>query len=516
MKPLTIFRALLGLALALCAAAASANVTCPKVFQDHMVLQRQMPVPIWGKAEPGEQVTVTFAGATVDSTAGQDGKWMVKLPKMEASAESRELTVTGKNTITFKDVLVGEVWLIGGQSNAESNLSWCCPEDGRTANIPLLRVLKVDHVMSKTPADDCPMTWQTCEPQRALNFSAAGFYFCRKLIDELKIPVGLIDDNWGGSNIRFWIPEAGWNMIPELKPELEQRDKDMATYQAKMKDYLAYLDKWAADSRTELAAGRVAEQLNFPPERVEHGFMFNGMIAPVIPYAIRGLLWYQGEYNAGDPGDIYYHKMRGLIGSWRNMWGEGDIPCYFVQLPNLDQPDKDPAGGNGWARMREVQTKAMQIPNTGMIVTIDIGEAGDIHPKNKLDVGERLALWALAKDYGKKIVYSGPLYKGIQIGDGKIRISFDSIGGGLMVGKKELLKPTVEDKGAKLQRFAIAGEDKQWFWADAVIDGKTVLVSSPQVPKPVAVRYAFSMNPAGCNLYNKEGLPASPFRTDNW
>lgn len=498
------------------ATSAVAEVSCPRVFQDSMVLQREMPVPVWGKADPGEKVTVTFAGNTVSATAGQDGKWMVKLPVMKANAVGQEMTVSGSNTITFKDVLVGEVWILSGQSNAESNLSWCNPEEGRKANNPLMRFLKVDHIMAKTPQYDAQMIWQKCEPERALNFSGVGYYFAKKLIEELKVPVGILDDNWGGSNIRFWIPEEGWRMIPELKPELDQRDKDYANYTAKMTEYLDYVEQWAADSRKQLAAGSVHEQLKFPPERVEHGFMFNGMVAPVMPYAIRGMLWYQGEYNANDPGDIYYHKMRGLVGSWRNMWGQGEFPCYFVQLPNLDQPDKDPAGGNGWARMREVQTKAMQIPNSGMVVTIDVGEAADIHPKNKVDVGERLARWALARDYGKKIVYRSPFYKSMKIEGSKIRISFDQVGSGLMVGKKDYWGPVLEDKGGTLKRFAIAGEDKKWFWADAKIDGDTVVVSSPEVPNPVAVRYAYSMNPEGCNLYNKDGLPASPFRTDEW
>ena len=244
--------------------------------------------------------------------------------------------------------------------------------------------------------------------------------------------------------------------------------------------------------------------------------LYNGMINPVVPYGIKGAIWYQGESNGGE-GDSYYHKMRALIGGWRKVWNQGDFPFYHVQLANWQKPNDNPAGGDGWAKVRMAQLQSLQIPNTGMAVSIDIGDAADIHPKNKFDVGERLALWALRDNYGKKdLVVSGPLYKSMKVDGNKIRVSFDHAGSGLMVGKKDGRNPTVEDKGGKLKRFAIAGEDKKWVWADAVIDGAAVVVSSPDVAKPVAVRYAFTMNPEGCNLYNKEGLPASPFRTDEW
>ena len=240
------------------------------------------------------------------------------------------------------------------------------------------------------------------------------------------------------------------------------------------------------------------------------------MINPVVPFGIKGAIWYQGESNGGE-GDSYYHKMRALVNGWRKVWNQGDFSFYHVQLANWQKPNNEPAGGDGWAKVRMAQLQSLQIPNTGMAVTVDIGDAGDIHPKNKFDVGERLALWALRDNYGKKdLVVSGPLYKSLKVEGNKIRVSFDHVGGGLIVGKKDGRNPTVEDKGGKLQRFAIAGEDKKWVWAEAVIDGPAVVVSSPDVPKPAAVRYAYSMNPEGCNLYNKEGLPASPFRTDVW
>ena len=311
-------------------------------------------------------------------------------------------------------------------------------------------------------------------------------------------------------------------MEPSLAKVLADMKKGEEEYRKNLGNSLAVMEKWMGEVKSALATpgGEIPSAPQIPNSPfTDAGFpttIYNGMIHPVAPYAIKGALWYQGESNGGE-GDEYYHKMRALIGGWRKLWNQGEFPFYFVQLANFEQPNQDPAGGDGWARVRMAQSKSLQIPNTGMAVIIDIGEANDIHPKNKFDVGDRLALWALRNDYGKKdLVASGPLYKSIRVENAKARIRFDSVGGGLMIGKKEGLDPTVEDKGGKLNRFAIAGEDKKWYWADAVIDGDTVVVSSGDVPKPMAVRYAFSMNPTGCNLYNKDGLPASPFRTDDW
>ena len=239
------------------------------------------------------------------------------------------------------------------------------------------------------------------------------------------------------------------------------------------------------------------------------------MVAPLAPFAIRGAIWYQGESNGGE-GEEYFHKTQALVNGWRKLFNP-ELAFYWVQLANFQGANENPAGGDGWSRIREAQRKALTIPHTGMAVITDIGEAGDIHPRNKQDVGFRLAHWALNQTYGKSdLVASGPLFKEAKVEAGAIRISFDNVGGGLMVGKKEGLEPTKEVADGKLARFAIAGEDKQWHWADATIDGDTVVVKSDKVEKPVAVRYAYSMNPDGANLYNKEGLPASPFRTDDW
>jgi sialate O-acetylesterase len=287
------------------------------------------------------------------------------------------------------------------------------------------------------------------------------------------------------------------------------------------RQYLAKLKEWIPAAEAAVAAKQVPPPAPKSPtpglSNTTPTLLFNAMIAPVIPYAIRGALWYQGESN-GDEGLTYLHKMKALIGGWRGLWGEGDFPFYYVQLAPYLRPDPDkPAGGDGWARLREAQLQALAIPNTGMSVTMDLSDAEDnIHPKDKQDVGQRLALWALARTYGRDLAFSGPLYKGEIITGNKVRISFDHADGGLIVGGKNGLEPVKEAKGGKLKWFAIAGQDRVWYWADAVIDGQTVVVSSDKVRVPVAVRYAFAMNPEGANLYNKAGLPASPFRTDDW
>ena len=247
--------------------------------------------------------------------------------------------------------------------------------------------------------------------------------------------------------------------------------------------------------------------------------MYNSMIHPFVHLPIKGALWYQGESNGGE-GETYYDKMRALIGGWRKQWGQGNFPFYYVQLANFQAPSEDPAGGSGWAKLRDAQTKSLTIPNTGMAVitdTVPLAEKDDIHPKNNFDVGLRLARWALARDYGQKnLEVSGPLFKALKVEGNKARLAFDHTGTGLMIGKKDGRTPATAASGEKLKHFAIAGADKKWFWAEAVIDGNTVTVSSPEVKEPVAVRYAYQMNPDGANLYNKEGLPASPFRTDTW
>jgi len=471
--------------------AARAEVRVTNLFTDHMVLQRDMPCPVWGLADAGEMVKVKIGSSEASAAADASGKWSVKLPAMKMNAAGQDLTISGKNTITIKDVLVGDVWVCSGQSNMEMNLGGCnAPEDVAAANLPNVRRIKFPHVSLSKPTTDVPGKWETTTPQNAGGFTAVGFYFARRVQKETGVPIGLLDDSWGGTRIEPWIPVEGFAAEAPLAGILDtvkKRDAASATVQT-----------------------------NAPLDPGQPVALYNGMIYPVVPFGIKGALWYQGESNGGE-GDEYYSKMRALIGGWRTVWGQGDFPFYFVQLANFQKDTNTPAGGDGWAKVRMAQTKSLQIPHTGMAVIIDIGEANDIHPKDKFDVGERLALWALHNDYGQpNLEVSGPLFKAATVEGAKIRVSFDHADKGLIVGKKEGRKPTEAVAGGKLARFSIAGEDKKWVWADAVIDGNSVVVSSPEVPKPVAVRYGFTMNPERANLYNKEGLPASPFRSDDW
>lgn len=477
--------ALLGLLFVATVSQLRADVQLASIFSDSMVLQRDLPVPVWGTADPGEKVTVQFGEQSVAAQAGEDGKWQVKLAPLKANAEGQALKVSGKNALTLKDVLVGEVWICSGQSNMEWSLNRSLngKQEIEAADHPQIRLFNVPgHLTSAVPKDSCPGKWQVCQPSNVSGFSAVGYFFGRRLQKELKVPVGLIGSNWGGTRIEPWTSPAGFQSVPELKPLAEQ--------------VAAYDENTQVNGRSPSA-------------------IYNAMIHPLAPFAMRGAIWYQGESN-GAEGESYYHKKQALVNGWRKLFNP-ELAFYWVQLANFREPTDDPAGGDGWARIREAQRKALNIPHTGMAVIIDIGEAKDIHPRNKQDVGWRLAQWALHQTYNMQdLVPSGPLYKSHEVEGNAIRISFQHVGKGLMVGKKEGLEPTQAVEDGELARFAVAGADKQWHWAEATIDGDQVVVKSAEVPNPVAVRYAYSMNPSGANLYNKAGLPASPFRTDDW
>jgi sialate O-acetylesterase len=466
-------------------ATAQADVKLASVFGDSMVLQRELKVPVWGTADPGEQVAVTFGDQTKNTEAGKNGRWQVKLDALKANAEGQSLTVKGNNTVALKDVLVGEVWICSGQSNMEWRVSGALnpQEEIEAANHPLIRLFDVPgHTTSPVAKDTCPGSWKVCQPKTVGGFSAVGYFFGRRLQKELNVPIGLVGSNWGGTRIEPWTSPAGFRSVPELKKIADTVD--------------AYTET------TKVGGGSPSA-------------IYNAMIHPLAPFAMRGAIWYQGESNGGE-GESYYHKTQALVNGWRKLFNP-DLAFYWVQLADFRQPNENPAGGDGWAKLREAQRKALNIKHTGMAVIIDIGQANNIHPRNKQDVGARLAQWALHQTYGKKdIVPSGPLFKSHKVDGNAIRLSFNHVGGGLMVGKKEGLAPTRNVKDGKLARFAIAGADKKWHWAEAIIDGDNVIVKSSEVPNPVAVRYAYSMNPAGANLYNKEGIPASPFRTDDW
>jgi sialate O-acetylesterase len=477
--------ALLTLLCASFVGTAQADVELASIFSDSMVLQRELAVPVWGWADPGEEVTVAFGKQTQKTEAGKDGRWQVKLDPLKANAKGQALTVSGKNKLALKDVLVGEVWICSGQSNMEWRLAQTLngKEEVANASHPLIRLFNVPgHITSPLAQDKCPGSWTASDPQTAGGFSAVGYFFGRRLQQELDVPVGLVGSNWGGTRIEPWTSPAGFHSVPELKKIADE------------------VDGRTAESKV---SGRSPSAI------------YNSMIHPLAPFAMRGAIWYQGESN-GNEGESYYHKTQALVNGWRKLFNP-DLAFYWVQLANFQKPKEDAAGGNGWSKLREAQRKALNIKHTGMAVIIDIGEANDIHPRNKQDVGWRLGQWALHQTYGKKdLVPAGPLYKSHKVEGSAVRLKFDHVGAGLIVGSKQGLKPTTEVKDGKLERFAIAGADKKWHWAEAKIDGGDIVVSSPNVAQPVAVRYGYSMHPAGANLYNKEGIPASPFRTDKW
>lgn len=484
--------ALLGAASLLGVFNASANVTVSKIFGDHMVLQQNQPIRIWGTADPGEQVIVGIAGGgNALVKADEKGSWKTELPGLAADGKPHTLTIQGakeSDKITLKDVLIGEVWICSGQSNMEWSVNGSLNGDkeAAAAKNPNIRLFNVPgHVKGAEPGTDPRGSWQLCTPQSVGGFSGVGYFFGRELQKSINVPIGLVGTNWGGTRIEPWTPPVGFEAVPNLK-----------------------------DYQENLAAIAAARKSGGQAPRAKGGAVeiYNGMVAALTPLSVKGAIWYQGESNAGD-GLRYEYLKEALVKGWRSVFQNDKLSFYWVQLANFQGPNNNPAGG-GWGPVREGQRRALRLPGTGMAVITDIGEIRDIHPRNKQDVGKRLALWALANDYGKKIVYSGPLYKSMKVEGSKIRISFDHVGSGLILGHKEKLHPVVEVGGAQLSHFAIQDADEKWHWANAVIDGETVVVWNDEVKAPVHVRFGYESNPATINLYNKEGLPASPFTTD--
>ena len=654
-KGLAILTGVLCLSLHLAIAASGAEQTerpfLHPLFSDHVVLQRHVRVPVWGWANPGSRVTVSFAAQTKSTTAGADGKWLVRLEKMLASSESRVLTVAGDDhTVTVNDVLVGDVWLCSGQSNMEMGIGVCnVPTDIAEADFPQIRLLTVPRLISTTPVEALSCHWSPCSPVTVLQglwggFSAAGFFFGRELYQQLKVPIGLIHSSWGGTVAEAWTSAEGLRPLGDFDARLEAVAKQT---EQKPVDFVAEYENWcqANDpgsqqgwSKTEcdttawktvtmpqpfeqaglpdfdgivwfrrsfdlpavwngqkltLGLGPVDDidttwvngvkvgQMNrydlnrvytVPADVLKPGMnvlsvrvldtggaggftgkpeqmfiravgatpdsaqslagdwqmrdsipfaklpappavpdannpnvvtlLYNGMIAPLLPFAIKGAIWYQGESNAGHA-QQYRKLLPAMIRDWRARFGVGDFPFYIVQLAAFQPAVPEPRDSE-WAELREAQTMtAKNTTRCGLAVAIDIGEAADIHPKNKAEVGRRLALCALANTYHKPIEWSGPWYKSMKKSGNRIVLRFDHVDGGLAV------------KGSDLQGFAIAGDDHKFVWGHAAIEGDTVVVSSPDIAGPVAVRYAWDINPV-CNLYNQAGLPAVPFRTDDW
>ena len=494
-------------------ATSCADVRLPAIIGNNMVLQADKPLPIWGWAEPGEDVTVTLGTDKATAKADDQGNWRTNLPAQKTSATAVEMTVAGKNTIKITNILVGEVWGGSGQSNMQWSVNQTANsgQEIQQANYPQIRLFLVPLRLSPVPLDNVDAKWVVCTPETIPGFTAVLYFFGREIHKTLNVPVGLIGVSWGGSRIEPWMTYAQFAAQPELKPELDnynklkdERVKAMAARKALLPAFKAWLD---AAEKAAAAGNDVPDGApGLPPDPLNQfnaspSAMYNGMVHALVPYAIRGFLWYQGESNLG--GAMHYHDlMKGLIANWRSLWNEGDFPFLWVQLaPYFYGPNNETALPEIW----EAQTATLAVPNTGMAVTTDIATIRDIHPPNKQDVGKRLALWALANTYGKKdVVYSGPLYESMAVEGDKIRIKFKHTSPGL-----------VSRDGKPLSWFSIAGDDKQFYPATADIDGETVVVKSEKVPKPVAVRFGWNQI-AEPNLSNKVNLPASPFRTDKW
>jgi len=424
---------------------AFAEVSTPAIFGSHMVLQRDVPIPVWGWAAAGEEVTVTLDSRVEKTNAGADGGWKVTFPPLKTGGDPHTLSVAGTNTLRFDDILVGDVWVGSGQSNMEWSLaaSGNPKETIAAANHPQLRLFHVPKVQDKAPARDVKSAWKVCTPENTQSFSAVLYHFGVKLQAELKIPIGLINSSWGGSPIEPWTIHDG-----------------------------------------------------------KSGGMYNGMIAPLVPFPVRGFTWYQGETNVLQKNGLaYVDKMQNLIGGWRQAWGNDQLPFYYVQIA----PWEGRYEGDELCKLWEAQAAALKIPGTGMAVTTDlVDNIKDIHPKNKLDVGQRLARWALAKTYGQSgLVYSGPLFKAATVDGNRLRLSFAHAKG---------LKSR---DGNALTEFEVAGADGTFVPATATVDGETVVVSAAGVAEPKLARFGWR-SIANPNLVNSEGLPASPFQTDGW
>lgn len=621
-----------------------AQLRVAAAFSDHMVLQRNTAVPVWGWAAKGEKVTVTFHGQSKQAVAGKDGRWQLYLNN-EAAGGPYTLSVKGKkNSVELKDVLVGEVWICSGQSNMEwpLNATLNAEKEMAGAAYSQLRQLKIEHSVSVVPEEDCKTAgWEVCTPSSAGNFTAVGYYFARELQKELNIPVGLINTSWGGTIVETWISKTGLESNADFsavakqlpanreqfqKEQLDAIQKNVAAFQyndpaettegweqpgyndtrwSKLsvpkgweeqglsgldgtvwyrkaisltaaqagKGVTLWLGKiddcdvtfingkkagetcvydrvrkyvipaallkagenviavkvldtgggggfWgdAADVKMETSEGVVslagewkarvdvkASIVSVSPNSMPT-LLYNTMVHPLEPFAIKGAIWYQGESNA-DWAQQYAASFPLLIQDWRSKFKQGNFPFYFVQLASFNANNQNGTTGSKWAELRDAQLKTLQLQNTGMAVTTDIGNASDIHPRNKLDVGKRLSLWALKNDYGKNITPSGPIYKKMQAENDRIKIEFENTAGGLKAAA---------NKYGYLQGFMIAGKDQQFKWAKALIKDNAVIVWSDEVTEPVAVRYAWTDDNSEANLINAAGLPASPFRTDDW
>ena len=496
------------------ASVALAEIKLASPFTNHMVLQREMSVPVWGTADTGEQVTVEFAGQKKSAAASTDGKWRVTLDPLVASIESRDFVVSSVNrkseiqNLKLEDVLVGEVWLGSGQSNMDFSVSVKVKyfagvtneeQEIAAANYPLIRMFTGAASKTYEPQGRVAGEWRVCSPETVPAFSAVGYFFARELQKEIKVPVGIVTLAFGASTAEAWIRRETMAADPKLKPMLESFDAKVKSYHPPTADEEKQWQETVAKAKAD--GKRPPRRGATDPVQDQHNatVLFNGMVAPVIPFAMRGVIWYQGESIGGgaEGRALYPHVQATLVRDWRALWGEENFPFYIVQLAGQEAESNSPL-------VREAQATILALePNTGMAVTTDIGEAKNVHPHNKQDVGDRLALIALANVYGRKIESSGPQFSAAKIEGAAMRVSFTHLGGGL-----------VAKGGGPLKWFEVAGADGKYFPAEAKIDGETVVVSCAEIAAPIAARYAWVNFPDGCNLFNAAGLPAAQFRTD--
>jgi sialate O-acetylesterase len=515
-------------ALALLGTISRAEVTLAPLFTDHAVLQCDKVVPIWGTAATGEKVTVVFAGQQRQATPGFDGRWLVLLDPIPATAAGADLSVSGSNGITLHDVVVGEVWLCSGQSNMEFPLARALDGEREVAaaNLPLIRHVRVEHVVAEQPADKVPTSgWEVATPQTAARFTAVGFFFARELQERLGVPVGIVHSSWGGTPIESWMSPVALAGNPAFAVVRQRWEENLANQSALRAAYEVELAGWTkreAEARlagaAKAAAGKGKRTAPVDPTALHAAWLrqnpkpraprgpgdpwtpsglFNGMINPLLPYALRGFLWYQGESNAERAGE-YQALFDAMITAWRAHFGQGDLPFYWVNLANYAVPTDYGANGRSYALLRAAQTKTLALPNTGQALAIDVGDPLDIHPRNKQEVGRRLALLARNRIYGNVTDDSGPTFAGATREGAALRVRLAFTAGGLVA------------YGRPVQSLEIAGADGAFVPADGRIDRETLVVSSPRVREPVAVRYAWTNAPEA-NLYNGAGLPAVPF-----
>jgi len=490
-----------------------AEVSVPSIFSDNMVLQRDIKTTIWGWADPGEEIKVTINSQSRSTKTDSNGSWTVKLEPIEAGGPF-ELRIEGENRIKLTNILVGDVWICSGQSNMEMRVRHVNDSDNEVADAlhSNLRLFQITNDLSPESRNDCEGRWEECRPSTIGDFSAVGYFFGRKIMRELDVPVGLINSSWGGTTVEAWMsPDAQQhcdefrNILDHWKPVLENKSQEIVNYYRKMAQweedvhYVLYVKKPILQTTLYGTPPESPVNLSICPQMPT--WVHNAMIAPLVPFAIKGVIWYQGESNAGRAYQ-YRELFPALIENWRRLWNQGNFPFLFVQLANFGEPDPHPRE-SAWAELREAQLMTLSLTNTAMAVAVDVGEADDVHPRNKQDVGFRLALGALKITYGKNIVHSGPIYDSMVVRNKRVYIHFSDTGSGLV---------SKDDK--PLRGFAVAGKDRKFYWAEAMITDNEVVVWNNNVKDPVAVRYGWANNP-DCNLYNREGLPASPFRTDN-